>query len=84
MDEGQQRVEIVNDQSGERYGVTVDAFHKLYAARGFRIDRHEDGRPYRDEDQAADDAAVVTEAPAVAPAEAAPAAPAEAVPGEAA
>jgi len=78
-DEGQQRVEIVNDQSGERYGVTVDAYRELYERRGFRIDRFEDGRPYADVDEA-----IVAEAPAEAPAEAAPSAPADPAPGEAA
>ncbi len=89
QDEGQQRVEIVNDQSGERYGVTVDVYRELYERRGFRIDRFEDGRPYADADEAADAAgagevvpvAVVAEAPSGAPAEAAPSDPA---PGEAA
>lgn len=91
MDEGQQRVEIVNDQSGERYGVTVDAYHELYERRGFRIDRFEDGRPYADMDEADDGnpaegateavpVAVVTEAPV----EAAPAAPTEPAPDTAA
>ncbi len=93
QDEGQQRVEIVNDQSGERYGVTIDSFHELYASRGYRIDRFEDGRPYRDEEEAGDadgqdeaePVAVVTEVPAeAAPVEAAPAAPTEAAPTEAA
>ncbi len=88
QDEGTQRVEIVNDQSGERYGVTVDAYHDLYERRGFRIDRFDDGRPYADVDDAADadgageaaPVAVVTEVPT----EAAPAAPAEAAPDTAA
>ncbi len=70
QDEGQQRVEIVNDQSGERYGVTVDVYRELYERRGFRIDRFEDGRPYADAD----------EAPSEAPAEVPP----DPAPGEAA
>lgn len=92
--EGQQRVEIVNDQSGERYGVTVDAYRELYERRGFRIDRFDDGRPYADVDvdEAADadgageavPVAVVAEAPTEAPVEAAPAAPTEAAPAAAA
>ena len=95
QDEGQQRVEIVNDQSGERYGVTVDVYRELYERRGFRIDRFEDGRPYADADvdeaadaDGADEAvpvAVVAEAPTEAAAvEAAPAAPAEPAPDAAA
>lgn len=90
--EGQQRVEIVDDASGERYSVTVDAYHDLYERRGFRIDRFEDGRPYADADAAADadgageavPVAVVAEAPTEAPVEAAPAAPTEAAPAAAA
>lgn len=78
-DEGQQRVEIVRDVNGERYGVTVDAYHRLYEHAGFRIDRFEDGRPYADVDEA-----VVAEAPSEAPAEAAEATPANPAPGEAA
>jgi len=94
QDEGQQRVEIVNDQSGERYGVTVDAYRELYERRGFRIDRFADGRPYADADvdEAADAAGAgevvpvaggaeaSSEAPTEAPVEAAPAAPTEAAP----
>lgn len=89
-DEGQQRVEIVNDQSGERYGVTEDAYRELYERRGFRIDRFEDGRPYADVDDAADaegagevvPVAGGAESPTEAPVEAAPAAPANPAPGE--
>lgn len=78
-DEGTQRVEIVNDQSGERYGVTEDVYRELYERRGFRIDRFEDGRPYADVDEA-----IVAEAPTEAPVEAAPAAPTAAAPDTAA
>lgn len=77
-DEGTQRVEIVNDQSGERYGVTVGDYHDLYERRGFRIDRFDDGRPYADVDEAADGDGAGEVVPV-----AVPAAPADPAPSEA-
>lgn len=42
---GQSRV-IVGNDAGEEYSVTMAGFRSIYAKRGFRVLRHEDGRPY--------------------------------------
>lgn len=39
-------VEIVHPKTGERYGVTVTDYRRLYEDRGFKIDRNADQTEY--------------------------------------